>query len=245
MFAKKKLSATIFLSEGSMSEAGHWIASIGNYSFNMDTIVTMWMAMAAVLIFAFVATRKLSIIPSKLQAFCESLMGFFWSQVDSMIGHEGRKHIPMVASLFLFIVTANLMVQIPFRLLHMKQGELASPTNDINVTAALAIIVLIYYLAVGIKKKGIKVFYHGFNIPGLVTFLIDLLDMVTRPFSLALRLFCNIFVGEVLVGALLGIFAYFLPLPIMFFEVFVAFVQALVFMMLTIAYISMSVSEEH
>lgn len=228
-----------------MSEAGHWIASIGQYSFNMDTLVTMWVAMGFLIIFAFVATRKLTIIPSKLQAFCESIMGFFWTQVDSMIGHDGRKHIPLVASLFLFIVTANLMGQIPFRILHLHQGELASPTNDINTTAALAIVVLVYYLIAGIMKKGIKVFYHGFSFPGIIEFLIDLLDMVTRPFSLALRLFCNIFVGEVLVAALLGIFAYFLPLPVMFFEVFVGFVQALVFMMLAIAYVSMAVSEEH
>jgi len=157
---------------------------------------------------------------------------------------QGRKHIPIVASLFLFIVTANLMGQLPWKLIHLKQGELASPTNDINMTAAMAIIVLIYYLAVGIKEKGIHFFYHGLSFPGIVMFLIDLLDMITRPFSLALRLFCNIFVGEVLVGVLLSLCAYFLPLPIMFFEVFVAFVQALVFMMLTIAYISMAVNEE-
>lgn len=228
-----------------MSEAGHWIASIGNYSFNMDTLITMWIAMLAIIVFAFIATRKLSLIPSKLQAFCESLMGFFWAQVDSMIGHDGRKHVPIVASLFLFILTANLMGQLPLRILHLRQGELASPTNDINMTAAMAIVVLVYYLSVGLMKKGYKFFFHGFSFPGIVMFLIELLDMVTRPFSLALRLFCNIFVGEVLVSVMLGIFAYFLPLPIMFFEVFVAFVQALVFMMLTIAYVSMSVNEEH
>lgn len=227
-----------------MSTEGHWIEYIGNSAVNMDTILTMWVAMAAILIFAFVATRKLSVIPSKLQAFCESVMGFFWDQVDQMIGEEGRKHVPLAASLFLFIVVANLMGQIPMRLIHLKAGELASPTNDINMTAALAIIVLLYYLIVGIKKKGIHFFYHGLSFPGIVMFLIDLLDMITRPFSLALRLFCNIFVGEVLVGVMLGIFAYFLPLPIMFFEVFVAFVQALVFMMLTIAYVSMAVNEE-
>jgi F-type H+-transporting ATPase subunit a len=228
-----------------MSEAGHWITQVGNYSFNMDTLVTMWAAMVFLIVFSLIATRKLNLVPTKLQAFCENLMGFFWGTVDSMIGHQGRKHIPIVASLFLFIVTANLMGQIPFRLLHLRQGELASPTNDINLTAALAIVVLIYYLFVGIKKKGIKFFYHGLSFPGIVMFLIELLDIITRPFSLALRLFCNIFVGEILVGVLLGIFAYFLPLPIMFFEVFVAFVQALVFMMLTVAYISMSVNEEH
>lgn len=228
-----------------MSEAGHWIAQIGSYSFNMDTLVTMWVAMVVLILFAFLATRKLSIVPSKLQAFCESLMGFFWSQVDSMIGKDGRKHIPIIASLFLFIVTANLMGQLPLRLIHLRQGEFASPTNDINMTASMAIIVLFYYLAVGLKKKGFKFFFHGFSFPGIVMFLIELLDMITRPFSLALRLFCNIFVGEILVSVMLGIFAYFLPLPIMFFEVFVAFVQALVFMMLTIAYVSMSVNEEH
>ena len=227
-----------------MSTEGHWIEYIGNSAVNMDTVLTMWVAMVAILIFAFVATRKLSVIPSKLQAFCESVMGFFWDQVDQMIGEEGRKHVPLAASLFLFIVVANLMGQIPMRLIHLKAGELASPTNDINMTAALAIIVLLYYLIVGIKKKGIHFFYHGLSFPGIVMFLIDLLDMITRPFSLALRLFCNIFVGEVLVGVMLGIFAYFLPLPIMFFEVFVAFVQALVFMMLTIAYVSMAVNEE-
>lgn len=228
-----------------MSEAGHWIVQLGSYSFNMDTLITMWIAMAVVIVFAFVATRKLSLIPSKLQAFSEVLMSFFWGQVDSMIGHDGRKHIPIVASLFLFIATANLMGQIPFRIIHLKQGEFASPTNDINLTAAMAIVVLFYYLGVGIKKKGIKFFYHGLSFPGIVMFLIELLDIVTRPFSLALRLFCNIFVGEILVSVLLGIFAYFLPVPIMFFEVFVALVQALVFMMLTIAYVSMSVNEEH
>lgn len=227
-----------------MSTEGHWVEYIGNSAVNMDTVLTMWVAMAVILVFAFVATRKLSVIPSKIQAFCESVMGFFWDQVDQMIGEEGRKHVPLAASLFLFIVVANLMGQIPMRLIHLKAGELASPTNDINMTAALAIIVLLYYLIVGIKKKGVHFFYHGLSFPGIVMFLIDLLDMITRPFSLALRLFCNIFVGEVLVGVMLGIFAYFLPLPIMFFEVFVAFVQALVFMMLTIAYVSMAVNEE-
>ena len=69
--------------------------------------------------------------------------------------------------------------------------------------------------------------------------------MVTRPLSLSLRLFANIFAGEILVSALLGILAIGLPLPAMFFEIFVAFIQAFVFMMLSIAYISTSVSEEH
>ena len=152
--------------------SGHWIASIGNYSFNMDTLVTMWAAMAFVVIFAFIATRKLSLVPNKLQAFAENLMGFFWGLTDSMIGNEGRKHIPLAASLFLFIITANLMGQLPLRMIHLRHGEIASPTNDINMTAAMAIIVLIYYVSCGLIKKKQKFFIHEFSFVGIILFLV-------------------------------------------------------------------------
>lgn len=228
-----------------MSSAGHWIAQVGNYSFNMDTLVTMWSAMAFLIVLAFISTRKLSLVPSKVQAFAENIMGVFWGLTESMIAHNGKKHVPLVASLFLFIITANLMGQLPLRLIHLKQGELASPTNDINLTASLAIIVLIYYTFMGIKQKGFKYFLHGFDFISIILALVEILEMFTRPLTLALRLFANILAGEILVTALLGMFAYFLPLPIMFFEVLVACIQALVFMMLTIAYVSMATGEEH
>ena len=228
-----------------MSEAGHWIANVGSYSFNMDTLVTMWVAMGFLIILAFVSTRKLSLVPTKIQAFAENVMGMFWNLTESMISHNGKKHVPLVASLFLFIITANLMGQLPLRLIHLKTGEFASPTNDINLTAALAIIVLVYYSFTGIKQKGFKYFLHGFSFIDIILALVEILEMFTRPLTLALRLFANILAGEILVTALLGMFAYFLPLPIMFFEVLVACIQALVFMMLTIAYISMATAEDH
>ncbi len=229
--------------------SGHWVynAVIGghNFSFNLDTIFTMWFAMGVILIFAFIATRKLSIIPGKLQAVSESLMKFFWGTLDTMIAHDNRKHVPLVASLFLFILIANLMGQLPLRIIHLKNGELASPTNDLNLTAAMAIIVLIYYVGMGIKKKGPKFFLHEFSFTGIIMFLVELLEMITRPLSLAIRLFANIFAGEILVTVALGVFAYFLPLPIMLFELLVAFIQATVFMMLTIAYVSSATGDEH
>ena len=224
----------------------HWVVQIGNLTVNMDTLITMWAAMLFLIIFAFIATRKLSIIPNKLQAFCETALGFFWGLTDDMIGKdEGRKHIPLVASLFFFIVTANLMGQLPLRLIELKHGELASPTNDINMTAAMAIIVLIYYVGAGLKKKKFKFFLHSFNPIDIIIFLVEILEMITRPLTLALRLFGNIMAGEIFIGAMLGITAWFLPIPVMFFEVLVAFIQALVFTMLTTVYISSAVKEEH
>lgn len=228
----------------------HWIYNaniLGHVvSLNLDTIFTMWFAMAVVIIFALFATRNLSLVPGKLQAISESIMKFFYGTLDTMIETENRKHVPLVASLFLFIVTANLMGQLPLRLIHLKQGgELASPTNDINLTAAMAVIVLIYYVAMGIKAKGKNFLIHDFSFTGIVMALVEVLEMFTRPLSLAIRLFANIFAGEILVSIALGAMAYFLPLPIMLFEILVAFIQATVFMMLTIAYIGSAVKEEH
>ena len=223
---------------------GHWIAQIGNYTLNMDTLVTMWVAMVFIIIVAFIATRKLSIVPNKLQIVFENLLGFFWGMSDTLMGKEGRKHMPLIASLFFFIIVANLMGQIPFKVLQMKHGELASPTNDINVTAAMAIIVLIYYVAAGLMKKKFKFILHDFSPISIFMMLIEILEMFTRPLTLALRLFGNILAGEILISAMLGICAYALPLPFMFFEVLVACVQALVFAMLTMVYISTAIQEE-
>ncbi len=228
----------------------HWIYTItilGHaVSLNLDTIFTMWFAMAVVIIFALFATRNLSLVPGKLQSISESIMKFFYGTLDTMIEHENRKHVPLVASLFLFIVTANLMGQLPLKIIHLKNGcELASPTNDINLTAAMAIIVLIYYVFTGIRAKGPKFFLHELSFTGIVMALVEILEMFTRPLSLAIRLFANIFAGEILVSIALGGLAYFLPLPIMLFEILVAFIQATVFMMLTIAYIGSATGEQH
>lgn len=227
----------------------HWIYTLkiaGHaISLNLDTIFTMWFAMIVVIIFAILATRHLSLVPGKLQAVSESIMKFFYGTLDTMVENDNRRHIPLVASLFLFIVTANLMGQLPLRIIHLKHGELASPTNDVNLTAAMAIIVLIYYVFMGIKAKGSKFFLHELSFTGIVMALVELLEMFTRPLSLAIRLFANIFAGEILVSIALGGLAYFLPIPIMLFEILVAFIQATVFMMLTIAYIGSATGEEH
>lgn len=232
-----------------MSQTGHWVYNTliagHSMSFNLDTIFTMWFAMGVIVLFAIVATRRLDIVPTKVQAACENVMQFFWGTLDTMIPNKNKHHVPLVASLFLFILTANLMGQLPLRIIHLKTGELASPTNDLNLTAAMAVIVLVYYLFMGFKTKGFRYLLHEFSFTGIIMALVEVLEMVTRPLSLAIRLFANIFAGEILVSVALGLSAYLLPLPVMLFEILVAFIQATVFMMLTIAYISSATGEEH
>lgn len=223
----------------------HWVYTISGISFNLDTIITMWLCMGILILIAFFSTRKISLVPNKAQLVMEKIVGAFLNLSETMIGKEGKNHVPLLVSLFLFILIGNLCGQIPWKLYELKTGELASPTNDINMTAAMAIIVLIYYVFYGVKKKGVKFFLHSFSISDIITALIDLLEMVVRPFTLALRLYANILAGEILIAAFIGILAVVLPLPIMLFEVFVAFIQALVFTLLSMSYIAISVQNEH
>lgn len=230
-----------------MSE-GHWVVNtiIGGHpmAFNMDTLVTMWAAMLFLIVVSFIATRNLTIFPSKLQLVFEKILGYFKGIADDMIGEDGKKHFPLIMSLFLFIVTANLMGQLPLRMIELQHGEIASPTNDINLTAGLAIIVLVYYVTCGLIKKKAHFLFKGFSFEGIIELFVEILDMITRPLTLALRLFGNILAGEILIGAMLGLMAWGLPLPFMFFEVLVACIQALVFTMLTTVYIATAVNEE-
>ncbi len=234
-----------------MSESHHWVATKvlagHSISFNMDTLSTMWLAMAILIIFAILIIRNASVIPTKLQYIGEGIINYFSAITSGGMGEEeARKHNPLVLTLFMFILTANLVGQIPFRIVALKSGELASPNNDINMTAAMAIVVSIYYIYYGIKKHGVKnFFFHGWSIGGIMITLIDALELFVRPFSLALRLFANILAGEIMILTFLGMVAYFLPLPFMLFELFVALIQALVFALLTTTYITMAVAEEH
>ncbi len=227
----------------------HWVYTTSilghGVSFNMDTLITMWLSMLLLIVLALLTTRKLSMVPGKLQLIGENIVRYFNNIAKSGMGNdEAQKHIAIILTLFMFILTANLVGQLPWKLIHLQTGELASPNNDINMTAAMAIVVSIYYIFYGVKRNGFKFFFKGFSIDGIIITLVDALELFVRPFSLALRLFANIFAGEVLVATILSLAAVAFPLPFMLFELFVALVQALVFTLLSTTYISMAIKEE-
>lgn len=235
-----------------MSGHGHWTVAhefLGhNLHFNMDTILTMWFTMAILLVLALLTTRKLSIFPSKIQLLWESFIGYFADMTQQSMGmEEAKKHNPLILTLFFFILTANLVGQLPWVIFKLEHGEFASPNNDINMTAAMAIVVSIYYIYYGVKKRGLKFFFPGWDMNGIIMTIIDGMELVIRPFSLALRLFANILAGEILIVTLLSLCWVIFPIPLVmkFFELFVALIQAMVFALLATTYITMSVSEEH
>ena len=227
----------------------HWVYTadiMGKaISFNMDTLITMWISMLLLIILAFFTTRHMDLVPSKLQLIGENIIKYFNDIAKSSMGNDNaQKHIAIILTLFMFILTANLVGQLPLRLIHLSHGEFASPNNDINMTAAMAIVVSIYYIFYGVKKNGFKFFFKGFSLDGIIITLVDLLELFVRPFSLALRLFANIFAGEVLVSTVLSLTYVVGPIPFMLFELFVALIQALVFTLLSTTYISLAIQEE-
>lgn len=221
----------------------HWIVNFGHIPVNMDTVVTAWVAMAFVLIMAFLITRKLDIVPNTCQTTGELIMGFIEGIVKSYMGKEGLKHTPFIASLFLFILFANLEGQLPWRLFPLP-GEMASSTNDINTTLGLAIMVSVYYIGAGILEKGFGYFKHYLQ-PMWFLFPFNLLEDFTRPLSLSLRLFGNILAGELIIVILISMLPLIAPIPMMLFELFVAFLQAYIFAVLATNYIASATSKEH
>ena len=132
-------------------------------SFHVDTVITTWIAMGIAIVFALIVTSSLHRVPGRLQMFAEMLMKFLDNLSISQMGKEGIRHTPLIGSLFVFILLGNFLNNIPIKLWHLPYGEFASPTNDLNTTAALALIVLVYYIGAGIRQKGLSYFKHYFQ----------------------------------------------------------------------------------
>jgi F-type H+-transporting ATPase subunit a len=178
--------------------------------------------------------------PGKLQQVLELVVEFLNAQMEEIIGHGGKKYLPMVATLGIFILLMNLSGQIP---------GFSPPTSNINVTVGCALTVFLYYNYLGIKTHGIIKYLRQFAGPiwwlAILMFPIEIISHLARPFSLSVRLFANIFGEHLIVGVFFGLIPFILPLPIMVLGLFTALLQAFIFMVLPMVYIGGAVSEEH
>ncbi|MCL5780987.1 MAG: F0F1 ATP synthase subunit A [Firmicutes bacterium] len=219
---------------------------IAGLSISPRTMIFTWITMALVLLFCWFCTRNLNIkSPGKAQSTFEMLWEFLGSQVLANMGHKrGAPLVSIVITFFIFIAFANLLGLVP---------SLTSPTADKNTTFGLAfiVVILIHYFA--IKYNGLGGHIGHYFKPFKPFVVMHLVEEVAKPVTMAFRLYGNIFAGEMLIIVLLGlihantyIFGGFIPSVIwLAFSVFVGFVQAFVFCMLTIAYISQMAAEHH
>ncbi|MBO9669482.1 MAG: F0F1 ATP synthase subunit A [Sphingobium sp.] len=226
---------------------------VGAYDVSF-TNSSLWMAiaLAAVSIFLFVGTAKPQLVPGRWQAAVEYIYDFVRKMLDENVGPEGRRFAPLIFSIFIFVLACNLLGLLPWI------GAF-TPTSHIAVTLALAVIVFATVCIVGFARHGLHFFAlfwpHGSGVAlGAFVFVIEFLSFLSRPFTLAIRLFANMTAGHVLLkvfgtfivtlgsfGALPYVFGL-LPLSVNIalsaLEVLIAVVQAYVFALLASLYLN-------
>jgi F-type H+-transporting ATPase subunit a len=215
-------------------------------SFNVDTIWSTGLAAAIVLALGFWARRKLtSGVPGKLQLFFETITDTVQRQVHDSIGVDVvPSAVPLAIALFLFILVANWIGQLPFG---EEPNYIPPPTADTNVTYALAAIVIVWVHATAIRRRGFGPYVKSFFHPPAM-FPIKLIEEIAKPVTLALRLFGNIFSGGIMLAliAIMPVFVFWAPdLIWKLFDTFIGLIQAFIFALLTILYFSFALSEEH
>lgn len=211
---------------------------------HLNTLVMAWAAMLLLLGFAWLCTRKLAVVPGPMQFAGEKVYDLCRSITMATAGPRGDSFLFFVGSLFLFILLANLMGQLPLKLINIPHGELIAATGDVNTTAALAAATLVMYFFFGIRKKGWRYFKHYLS-PNPLFLPLNIVEDITRPGSLMIRLYFNILVGEILTGIALSVMPYVLPSAVIFLELFVAVVQAYIFAILSSVYISILSDDHH
>lgn len=201
--------------------------------------------------------KRLSLVPGKLQALIEMIFQEFYNIAYSVAGKNTDKIFPFFMTFFLFILIANWTGLIPgISVIGIKEhGEivpfLRAATSDFNVTLGLALVSVFATHILSINTLGIKEYlskYFSLNPLNLYIGILELIGELTKIVSLSFRLFGNVFAGEVVLGTVSTIFAVLFPLPFLMLEVVVGLVQALVFSMLTMAFMSVlmtSHSSEH
>lgn len=230
-----------------------YVVNVGPATVHANTLIATYVVFAILIGMAFAASRKLVRKPGKKQVFFESLVDLAHGIVKTQISHNTYKFVPLIGSIFLFILVSNWIGLLPWRTLELFGTpvgfEMASPTNDLNTNGALALITVASYWFFGIQKNGLAHFKHYFK-PLPFMFPLNAMEDLSRPLSLSFRLFGNVLGGEIVIGILLFLTAPFVItslviLPMMTLEVLVGFIQAFIFSILTASYIGGMVAEHH
>jgi F-type H+-transporting ATPase subunit a len=216
----------------------HFYWQVGSLKLHGQVFITSWIVIGTLLIASIIATRNIQRVPQGLQNLMEYALEFVRSIAKNQIGEkEYRPWVPFIGTLFLFIFVSNWSgALIPWRLIHLPEGELAAPTSDINTTVALALLTSLAYFYAGFSKRGLG-YFSKYVEPTPVLLPIAILEDFTKPLSLSFRLFGNILADELVVAVLVLLVPLFVPVPVMLLGLFTSAIQALVFSTLAAAYI--------
>ena len=226
-------------------------------ALHADTILTTWVAMAiAIVFFWWLGSSYKSNRVRKTQATFEGIIQFLSDLAVGTLGPKGESFVPVFVGIFLFIWVLNEFGVLFVKALGLPFG--GSPTADLNTTAAFAITVFFSIQFLAIRQSGIKAYAHLFR-PYVFLFPISLIEEIARPLVLAMRLAFNILAGELLLFVIatiivsnvtvgpvnISILAAVAPIGIEFFNFLIGTIQAFVFTLLSIVYLSLATADEH
>lgn len=213
--------------------------SVFNQTFVLTmSVILQWVIMAVIIVSVLLLTRNFEKLPSKKQTVIEMIVNLFNGLVCSNLGNEYKKRfVPFIGTLGIFIVMMNMTGLVGF----------APSTRDINVTLTLALASAFVINANSIVHNGLGGYLHSYFKPYPFMLPMNLIEKVTVPLSLCLRLFINMLVGVIfmeLIYMAMGKLAFVIPVPLhFFFDLFVAVIQTYVFIMLTIVFTKTAAEE--
>lgn len=200
-------------------------------TLNHETIIMSFIVGVILIAFAWAATKKISILPGGYQTLAEVIVAAFEGLVNDALDERNRHYFPLILTLFMFIWISNMLGVIPF---------LSEPTKDLNTPLAYGILGFVISHYAGIKTKGFKAYASEYFQPMFFMMPLNVIGELSKVVSISFRLFGNIMGGAIIIGVV-GHLVWSLVLPPLlnaFFGIFVGSIQAFVFTMLTLVYIS-------
>ena len=216
------------------------LIGLGPFAHGNPHVIYSWVIMILLISIGVIATKSISMIPSKAQNVFEVVLSGMEDFMITVTGEEGRWLFPIAATVFIYIFACNLIGLVP---------GFFPPTASLNTTLSCALPVVIFTHIIGLKYHGVKYIKHFLGpvwwmIPIILP--IELIGHVARILSLTFRLFGNMMGHELVLGILFGLAGlFFAPLPIMALGIFVSLVQAFVFFLLSIMYFTGAMEHAH
>lgn len=240
-----------------ISLAAEALFYIGSFPVT-NTLIMGWLTVLLVLAFSLLLTRKLQTVPGGMQNVTEVVVGGALQFVEDVLGDksDARRFFPVVFTIFVFVILSNWIELVPgLGTIGIREHGALVPfiratSADLNFTLAIAVCSVVAVQFFGITTIGFFKYVGKFiNFKdGPIMFFVGILELISeisRLISYSFRLFGNIFAGEVLLTVILFLVPYVVPLPFLFLEIFVGFIQALVFSMLTLVFLKIATAEHH
>ncbi len=207
--------------------------SVGPFPIT-QAVLTTWAIMLILVVGSFLLTRQLKQAPDKRQAALELIVTTIDTQITQTSGAEPAPYRSFIGTLFLFILVANWSSLIP---------GLEPPTAQLETDAALAILVFLSVVWFGVRSGGLRGYLKSFASPNVIMIPLNMLESVTRVFSMFVRLFGNVMSGVFVIGIVASLAGLLVPIPLMALDLLTGLVQAYIFAVLAMVFITSTVEE--